>query len=228
MDGCCGGGIPACERMFDEETAADDLRRVRGRGLPWATRELVDALASGLALDGLTVLDVGAGIGSVHLALLERSARHAVDVDGSSAYIDAARSEAARRGLGDRVRHLLGDLTVVAPGLERADLVALDRVVCCYGDAAALLGSAAALAGRRLGLVCPRDRWWIRAAAAVGNLVVFRGAGGYRMHVHRAAHLEGVLRSAGLERLSQRDGRLWRIETWQRRDEAVREPPGGG
>jgi SAM-dependent methyltransferase len=216
MGGCCGEGIPSCERVFDQQTADRDLRDFRRTGAPWATRELIDELAAGLDLTGATVLDVGAGVGAVHLGLLARGAASAVDVDGSGAYVAAARHEAERHGYRDRVRHVLGDLTMVAPSLEPADLVALDRVVCCYGDVASLLAAAAALARTRLGLVYPRDRWWIRAGASIGNLVMFRRSGGYRMRVHRETAMAGVLEAAGLARVAGRDGRLWRVETWER------------
>jgi len=216
MGGCCGEGIPSCERVFDRRTADRDLRRLRKKGAPWATRELIDELSSGVELSGATVLDVGAGVGAVHLELLARGAAGAVDVDGSGAYVAVAREEAERRGLDHRVRHVLGDLTIVAPTLEPSDLVALDRVVCCYGDVASLLTAAAALARTRLGLVYPRDRWWIRAGAAVGNLVMFRRSTGYRMRVHRASTMSGLLEAAGFARVAGRDGRLWRVETWER------------
>ena len=215
MGGCCGEGIPSCERVFDRRTADGDLRRLRRDGLPWATLALIDQLESGTDLAGATVLDVGAGIGAVHLALLARGAARAVDVDGSGAYVAVAREEAERAGLSDRVRHVLGDLTIVAPSLEPADLVALDRVVCCYGDVASLLTAASALARRRLGLVFPRDRWWIRAGATLGNLVMFRRSG-YRMRVHRASAMAGLLGAAGFANVAHRDGRVWRVETWER------------
>ncbi len=216
MGGCCGEGIPSCERVFDRKTADRDASDFRRKGAPWSTRELIDELASEVDLAGTTVLDVGAGVGAVHLELLARGAARAVDVDGSGAYVAVAREEAERAGVADRVQHVVGDLTVVAPTLAVADLVALDRVVCCYGDVASLLTAAAALARARLGLVYPRDRWWIRAGAAVGNLVMFRRSSGYRMRVHRVAAMTALLEAAGFERAAGRDGRLWRVETWQR------------
>jgi magnesium-protoporphyrin O-methyltransferase len=216
MGGCCGEGIPSCERVFDRRTADADLRDLRRKGPPWATSALVDALADGLELDGLTVVDIGAGVGAVHLALLERGARRAVDVDGSTAYVAAAREEAERRGLADRVSHVVGDVTVVGPGIEPADLVALDRAVCCYGDAEGLMRVAATLARRRIGFVLPRDTWWLRAGVTIANPVLFRGSAGYRMHVHPAARVADPLRAAGFRPLSARDGRVWRVEAWER------------
>ena len=45
----------------------------------------------------------------------------------------------AARQLHDRVRYEVGDFVALAPDVEPADVVALDRVVCCYPDMAALV-----------------------------------------------------------------------------------------
>ena len=42
--------------------------------------------------------------------------------------------------------------------IEAADVVTLDRVICCYPDMEALVGRSAERALRLYGLVHPRDR----------------------------------------------------------------------
>ena len=115
-----------------------------------ASRALIEALRAG-GIDGQTVLDVGGGVGAVHHALLRSGAASAVDVDASRAYVATARAEAERQGHADRVRYLTGDFVALADDVGPADLVALDRVICCYPDMAALVGRSAALARRRYG-----------------------------------------------------------------------------
>ena len=99
MSSCCGDGIPSCEAVFDERAAQDDLRRYRKDGPAWATGVLIDALALGIDLEDASVIDIGAGIGVVHLELLRRGAARATDIDGSSAYVAVARREAERLGV---------------------------------------------------------------------------------------------------------------------------------
>jgi magnesium-protoporphyrin O-methyltransferase len=213
---CCGKGVPSCEAVFDESVARDDAKSFRRDGPSWASRALIDELASGVALDGASVIDIGAGVGAVHLGLLQRGAAHAVDLDGSSAYLVAATAEAERLGLADRVEHVLGDAVLVGPTLPPADLVALDRVICCSADVSGLLGVASALASRRIGLVYPRDNWWVRVGANLSNPLCFRGSAGFRFRVHRRETIEGLLRGAGFAPLAARHGWLWRVETWER------------
>src|SRR6478752_4840168 len=69
----------------------------------------------------------------------------------------------------ERVRYLDGDFVALADRVEPADLVALDRVICCYPDMTALVGRSAALARRRYGVVYPRDTWLGRVGFVVLN-----------------------------------------------------------
>ena len=89
------------------------------------------------------MLDIGGGIGAIQLELLAAGASRAQAVDASEAYVETARAEAERRGYGDQTTARVGDFVELAPSIEPADVVTLDRVVCCYPDVDALLGAAA-------------------------------------------------------------------------------------
>ena len=84
MDCCTPGGDPRYDRQFGARHAADKLRAYRRNGPAAMTRELIDALAADGVM-GLTVLDIGGGVGAVHHELLSVGAQSAVDVDASRA-----------------------------------------------------------------------------------------------------------------------------------------------
>jgi magnesium-protoporphyrin O-methyltransferase len=96
-----------------------------------STRLLVEALRT-QGIEGLMLLDVGGGVGAVIYALLQSRASVATDVDASAAYLATARDEAERQGLAERIAFHHGDFVVLAPTLPTADIVTLDRVICCY------------------------------------------------------------------------------------------------
>jgi 2-polyprenyl-3-methyl-5-hydroxy-6-metoxy-1,4-benzoquinol methylase len=148
------------ENVFDQRDARRRLARYQRRRPEGTTRLLIEALR-GTAIYGTTVLDIGGGVGVIHHELLRAGAARATDVDASSAYLAVACDESVRQGHAEQVRYLHGDFVTLAPSIEPADVVALDRVVCCYPDMPALVGSAAARANRLLGLVYPRDAWWV-------------------------------------------------------------------
>ena len=165
---------------------------------------------------GWSVLDIGAGVGAVHLELLDAGGVSAVDVDVSSAFVAAARDEATRRGRSDAVTYEIGDFVALAPALEPADIVALDRVVCCYADMAALVSLSAARARRRYGLVYPRDTWWIRNGARIGNALAGLFRSKTRIHVHATREVEGLVRAAGLEERMRRTTTFWQVAVYER------------
>lgn len=209
---CCE---PDFERIFDESEAASDLRDWQRNGLPGSTGELIEALRSA-GVDGSAVIDIGAGIGMVHLELLAAGAASAIDVDASSAYLAAARAEAERRGLGERVAYRHGNVVDLAPDLPRADVVILDRVICCYPDLRSLLAAAVLPRPRLIGLVHPTDAWWVRMVAVVLNFLSRLLRRRDDFYIHRQMEIDGVLQEAGFGQLHKGGSRVWRVAVYAR------------
>ena len=191
---CCSS---CYDSAFDGRLAQRELREYRRNGPGRASRAIAEALGR-KGTEGRTVLDIGGGVGAVHQQLLARGAARVTDVDASRAYLEAARAEAERVGLADRVRFEYGDFVSMAPGIEAADLVALDRVVCCYGDVDALVGLAAARTRRRLAITIPPDAWPVRAVIAVGNSWYRLTRNAYRAYAHSHERVIAAAEAAGL------------------------------
>jgi magnesium-protoporphyrin O-methyltransferase len=215
---CATGCACAVGNEFDDRSARKDRDAFRRKGPDRTTAWLIDGLRGGPSGDvgGLSVLDIGAGVGAVHLTLLGAGAASAVDVDGSPAYVAAARDEAARLGVADAVRYAIGDFVELAPSIGPADLVALDRVVCCYPDMEALVRESVARARLRYGVVYPRDSGWIRAVARIAN-----GAGRLfrrriRIWIHPAAGVDAIVRAAGFAPRLERRTLFWQVVVYER------------
>jgi hypothetical protein len=219
MGGDGSGCDPQCGcrvgNEFGDRAARDDLKAYRRSGPARTTRWLIEGLEAG-GVDGMTVLDIGAGVGAVHQQLLAAGALAAVDVDGSPAYVAAAREEAARRGTDGSVQYQIGDFVELAPAIDESDIVALDRVICCYPDMPALVRLSVARARRRYGLVYPRDTWWIRAGARVLNGLARLGRQRVRAYVHRTAEVEAIVRPAGFVPRLRRQTLFWQVAVYER------------
>jgi 2-polyprenyl-3-methyl-5-hydroxy-6-metoxy-1,4-benzoquinol methylase len=213
MTGCCCQGV---DKVFGERTARHDLRRYRKRGPSKPTRALLDALARE-GIDGATVLDIGGGVGAIQLELLDGGAVRATAVEASDAYLLAAAEEARRRGHADRVSRLRGDFVEVADAVEPADVVTLDRVICCYPDMESLVGRSADRARRLYGLVYPRDTWWVALAIRVTNLGMRMTRRAFRAHMHRTSAVDAVARAHGLApKLTRHAGPVWQVAVYER------------
>jgi ubiquinone/menaquinone biosynthesis C-methylase UbiE len=209
---CCDQDF---ERLFDEQEADHDLAEWHAGGPPDATQELIDALLAE-GVKGATLLDIGAGIGIVHLELLVAGAASAVDVDASSAYLSAARAQAERLGLADRVQYRFGDVVELAAELPPVDVVTLDRVICCYPNLSALLGAATRPGARLIGLVHPADTWWMRSSTALFNVLSRVLRRHHSFYVHPRSAIDRILRDAGYMERYRGGGRVWRVEVYGR------------
>jgi SAM-dependent methyltransferase len=211
----CDPGCGCYANEFGEATVRRELRAYRRTGPPRTTTWLIAGLREG-GVEGMTVLDIGAGVGAVYLELLASGAASATDIDGSPAFVAAARDEAARRGVADRVRYEVGDFVALAPETEQADLVVLDRVVCCYPDMEPLVRLSAAHARRRYGLVYPRDTWWIRAGTSLINAASRLTRSKVRAHVHPTAAVDALVRAAGFAPRLNRVNLFWQVVVYDR------------
>ncbi|MCI0347549.1 MAG: methyltransferase domain-containing protein [Chloroflexi bacterium] len=203
-----------CPNTFSAKEADGDLERYRDKGADPTTRALIDAIvAEGVA--GASLLDIGGGIGVIALELLAAGVARAVAVDASEAYVEAARAEAERRGYGDRTSAHLGDFVGLAPEVDPADVVTLDRVVCCYPDVHALLGAASAKANRLVGLVYPRDTWWNRIAARVIAAWGWLTRDPTRWYLYRTAEVDRILRAAGFSGREVKRTFIWQVVVYR-------------
>ena len=203
------------ERQFDGAVARRQLRRFRRRGPAKTTRWLLDAITEG-GVRGRTFLDIGGGVGAIQHDLMDRGAEGGTHADASSAYVETARSEAEARGYANRMRYLEGDFVELADEIEPADLVTLDRVVCCYPDMPALIGASAPRAKRALGLVFPRDTRLIRAGITAINLVQRIRRHPFRVFLHRLADVEERVEGHGLSKRFHRRSLLWHVLVFTR------------
>ena len=200
---------------YDGRDAAKDLAALRSRGPRPTTQELIDAIRA-QGVDGATVVDVGAGVGAVHIALLEAGAARAIDVDASREYQAAAREEATRRGLIDRVTYRYGDLVELAAEVPPADIVTLDSVICCYPYLSALMTAVMSVGPHLVGLTYPRDVWWMRAYMRLYNLVHALRRSPARYFAYRHSQLRDLMAARGYREVH--DGGIfpWRVVLYTR------------
>jgi SAM-dependent methyltransferase len=212
---CCDFTGPAGQQ-FDAKMAAKQLRGYRRGKVGPTTRLLRDGIVNARLNEG-TVLDVGAGIGALTFELLDRGAQSAVAVEASSAYLAAASEEAARRNRSRAVAFVHGDFVNVANTVPVADVVTLDRVVCCYPDYRSLLDKATRHASRGLALSYPRDRWFVRLTVRIENALRRLRSADFQTFVHPVDVMEGAIGDAGFERVVRSQTAAWTADIYLRR-----------
>jgi hypothetical protein len=217
---CCSHCEDA-ESLFSQRAARRDLRRYRKRGPHATTRHLLRMLERE-DLRGRELLDIGGGIGALQHSLIQGGLSHAVQVDASTAYLQASQAEAARQGHRERVEYHHGDFVELSDELAEADVVTLDRVVCCYPDMPRLVGASAAKARLLYALSYPRDHGITRTGKAFGNVVFRLQGSSFRSYIHPPAAISAAIRQQGFELVSQARTLLWHVALYARIAPALR------
>ena len=216
--------IPDC--CFDEWAASNAKRARKQETTAAITAALLNALDEA-GLEGRTVLDVGCGTGDLALAAIGRGASSATGFDLGGGAIANARALAQERGLSERATFQVGDGSKVA--LPRSDVVVLNRVVCCYPSADALLTNTLGAAGSVFGLTAPIDRGlmggWNRVLGWFGNgwyalrAKKFRG---FRVFIHDLSAIDARIVGAGFRPLAREHSRfVWELRVYVRETASI-------
>jgi magnesium-protoporphyrin O-methyltransferase len=212
----CSALVGAAARHFDEAKARQELESYRKNGPQITTRGLLGLLVGSEPLPE-TVLDIGSGIGALSLELLRAGVQRAMCVDLSAATLAANGEEAQRQGVADRIERVEGDFAAIAAMVPSADLVALDRVVCCYPAYAPLLEQAAGHSHRLLAMSYPRNRWWVHLALWVENAWRRIRGNRFKAFVHSPAAMTSLLRAHGFAPARTATTFTWQMDLYVRK-----------
>ena len=212
MDECCGPNAPdVYEQEFDARFARKLAREYRRHGLTPTARRIVD-FADSNDLDGATVLEIGGGIGDIQVELLLRGASRTTNLELSGAYEVEAMRLLDEKGLRGRAARVVGvDVASSPAAADTADIVILNRVVCCYPDYEALLTAAAGHARRAVVFSHPRRTWFTRALLWADNLMYRVARNPFRGFVHPPESMIDVLVRHGFTPRYRHRGRVWSI-----------------
>lgn len=213
---CCSSSCAAAAQ-FDPKVAERDLQRYQRQGPDLSTRILLSELRR-WPLEGLHLLDVGAGIGVIAVELAGLAG--VTLADASPAYLEAAR-HLASRAAPRPAQFLLGDFAATAASLPNAAIVTLDRFVCCYPNVEALLRGAAARARGMVAFTYHPDRWYLHAAVALENSWYRLNQNPFRAFVHSPEGMAAVLESAGFVRAARQATLQRALDVYRRADASV-------
>jgi len=165
---------------------------------------------------GETVLEIGGGIGEIELELLRAGAERATNVELSGAYEPQGNALLGEQGLGGRIDWRYGDVAVDRDLAAAADVVVLNRVVCCYPDMPALVDAVAEKTQRALALSFPRDTMLVRLSARIINGWCRVRRKDFRFFVHPPRAIVATATARGLQLVHEHSGRFWQIAALER------------
>ncbi len=213
---CCGHCRDA-EDFFNERTAKKELRRYLRRGPDKSTRLLLEAITrQSMHVHGASLLDIGGGIGAIQLELFKKGLDRSVNVDASTAYQHISKKKIIKRGLADKTEYHFGDFTELAPELPSAEIVTLDRVICCYPDLEKLLDRSLQKAKKMYALVFPRELFYIRIGIRLGNLWFRLRKSDFRTYIHPFQKVDSIIRSHGFTLNTHEKTLIWHVLIYEK------------
>jgi magnesium-protoporphyrin O-methyltransferase len=221
---CCSHFSDAVAGQFNAANAESDLKRYRRKGPNSSTRLLRTMVLR--AGGGQTLLDIGGGIGALSFELLAAGMEHAILVDASSASLATARREAVERGDADHMTFLEGDAVLLGRDIGSAEVVVMDRVICCYPDVDPLLDVAFGHSVTMCALSFPRESWLARAVVGLENQVRKLRGNPFRVYLHPAASIDNAAQRHGFRCIDRAGTFAWRVRVYTRDEEHSRPTQG--
>jgi 2-polyprenyl-3-methyl-5-hydroxy-6-metoxy-1,4-benzoquinol methylase len=216
MDSCCDPGGSCCgTSSFFSRCSSIYAKRFRRGGLEPVQKYLLEGIRL-QTVQGSTVLDIGCGVGSLHLTLLKEGAKHSVGVDMSEGMLREAKRFAGEFGLTEKSDYIAGDFTQLSPSIPESDVTILDKVVCCYEDVERLVRTSTAKTGQTYAFSHPREnllmKMLFRGHMTLATLFHWR----FHPFWHDWAKVRSLVRSNGFELLYENSTISWQVLVYKR------------
>jgi len=213
MSDCCSP--KGYRSIFSEKRAHAEARRYRRRGLDRTSQRIAELLKQ-QGIVGRTLLEVGGGIGAIQIELLRTGITRAVNIELTPTYEEAAQGLLRQTGLEDRVERKVMDFAEVTGAVEAADIVIMNRVICCYPDMPKLAGAAADHTREVLVVSFPKERWWTRALISLGDLALRVARQQFQVFLHPPDKIIATAERHGLKSVSNQTSFFWEVASLRR------------
>ena len=210
---CCSSNNAAGE-FFDKESKKF-AKKYRKKGLEKITKSLVDGIDE-LGINGMTVLEVGAGIGGAHRELLRRGASKVFATELSEEMINRARSFTDSEGFKYKVEYHLGDIVEMNGEIPEVDITMHDKVICCYEHVDALIDKTLSKTKSIYAFVMPRDRFLSEFGLNFLILISKLLRWDFRPFIHPLQPILDKLQKAGYELKSEARTIVWHARVYQK------------
>lgn len=214
---CCCPSTDACQgaNSFFSRWSKSYAKKFRRRGLEKVQHYILEGVKRE-AIPNMKILDIGCGVGSLHLTLLKDGGLSSVGVDVSEGMLEQAKQLASSLGLSDRTAYHLGDFVQLSNSLPDGDVTMLDKVVCCYEDLPALIDVSTDKTKYVYALSYPRD--WLPVRAVFKIQIALAKLLRWKFHPfwHNWESMHQRIRDRGFELAFARSTFVWHIAVYRR------------
>ncbi|MCG3121362.1 MAG: hypothetical protein ALAOOOJD_04427 [bacterium] len=218
MSCCCvpTGAAAAGTNEFFNTQARRYKKYFQKKGLHKEQKLLVDGIRRS-GMQDAEILEIGCGVGGLHLSLLKAGAAKATGFDISEQMIATAQALATAMGLQERTQYWHGDFVALHEKAPNVEVTVLDKVICCYPDALELISRSTAKTRRLYAVSYPRPsvfvRWGFRSLKVL--LKLLRET--FHPYYHEPQQIQRWIVENGFAKVYEKTTTIWLIQVFQRK-----------
>ena len=215
---CCAptsSNLEGTNKFFNTQARKME-KYFKKKGLRKEQKYLVEGIRRN-GMDHGEILEIGCGVGALHLSLLKAGAARATGIDISEKMIETARRLAAEMQLQERTAYWQGDFVNMHEKAPAADITIMDKVICCYENAQELVARSAGKTRRVYAVSYPRQSAMVRRIMQIGIffLKLFRFP--FHPYYHTPQRVQQWIANAGFEKIYENETIIWLIQVYHRR-----------
>ncbi len=207
---CCGA-----DQLFDSKTAKKQYKKYLKKGPSKITKKLIGQLEKNNT--GVSLLDVGGGIGAIQWWFLNQGGKQTFGVDASTGYTDLAQGHAKKNNLNEITHFIIGDFTTKAKELPKVDHVTLDKVICCYPDYESIINQACTKTLNTVSLSYPMDGSIANIFRSMGVLFMKLTGNPFKPYIHNVSSVRKLFIENGFKVKEKELSFPWHIETYAKK-----------
>ncbi len=216
MTACCNS-LGACEPMnrFFSRWSKRYAKSFRKCGLERTQRYLLEGVRKEpFALK--EILDIGCGVGALHMTLLLEGAAAATGIDISEGMLQQAKKLAEENHLEGKTDYVLGDFVGVSGMMKEADITFLDKVVCCYEDYGALIERSTAKTKTIYALSHPKKSLLMESIFKLQIFILKLSRGSFHPFWHDWDEVHRIILGQGFQLMYSNSTIAWQVLVYKR------------
>jgi len=216
MTACChnSAACVATDKFFSK-WSKKYAKRFRKTGLEKTQEYLLEGIRKEPVVSK-RLLDIGCGVGSLHLTLLREGAAAVVGVDMSNGMLEQAKKLAGENHLEGRAEYILGDFVTESKAIQEADITMLDKVVCCYEDYRTLINASTSKTKAIYALSHPKDSLIMRCIFTLQILVLKLFRSSFHPFWHNWNDVQEAIIDQGFHLLYSNSTIAWQVLVYKR------------
>lgn len=218
---CCTPDELKAKDDFFSKRARHYYNRFHKKGLDKTQKLLLEGMTAVMIHNGKnsveSVMEIGCGVGGLLLTLLGKGLSHAIGIDASKGMLEKAKENALRMKLEEKTIFHHRDFVDVEPELTPADIIILDKVLCCDSNPELLIKRSTGKTKVIYAVSFPRDNILVRLFVKAGILITKIFPVKFTPFYHEPADIKRWTENANFVLSYARNTFIWQVQVYTRK-----------